>query len=118
MPGAWRGPCVAQSSRRSELLQVVECRTVNQPGHEPPRETYDYSRVAVLGRVRLGGARPVAVNGGLNQPAPNDAEAERWLTTMRLAAKKAGVKFSCGTNNTGAQDLGRNEYCGRDDQCV
>jgi hypothetical protein len=29
-----------------------------------------------------------------------------------LAAKKAGVKFSCGTNNTGAQDLGRNEYCG------
>jgi hypothetical protein len=28
-----------------------------------------------------------------------------------LAAKNAGVKFSCGTNNTGAQDLGRNEYC-------
>ncbi len=28
-----------------------------------------------------------------------------------LAARKAGVKFSCGTNNTGAQDLGRNEYC-------
>lgn len=28
-----------------------------------------------------------------------------------LAAKKAGVKFSCGTNNAGAQDLGHNEYC-------
>ena len=28
-----------------------------------------------------------------------------------LAAKGAGVKFSCGTNNTGADDLGRNEYC-------
>lgn len=28
-----------------------------------------------------------------------------------LAAKQAGVKFACGTNNTGAQDLGRNEYC-------
>jgi len=28
-----------------------------------------------------------------------------------MAAKKAGVKFACGTNNTGAQDLGRNEYC-------
>jgi histidinol phosphatase-like PHP family hydrolase len=31
--------------------------------------------------------------------------------TIILAAKNAGVKFSCGTNNTGAQDLGRNEYC-------
>lgn len=28
-----------------------------------------------------------------------------------LAAKQAGVKFSCGTNNAGADDLGRNEYC-------
>jgi hypothetical protein len=27
------------------------------------------------------------------------------------AAKQAGVKFSCGTNNSGADDLGRNEYC-------
>jgi len=26
-------------------------------------------------------------------------------------AKKAGVKFACGTNNAGAGDLGRNEYC-------
>jgi len=26
-------------------------------------------------------------------------------------AKHAGVKFACGTNNTGAADLGRNEYC-------
>jgi hypothetical protein len=29
---------------------------------------------------------------------------------IRLA-KQAGVKFACGTNNTGAADLGRNEYC-------
>ena len=29
---------------------------------------------------------------------------------IRLA-KQAGVKFSCGTNNAGAADLGRNEYC-------
>jgi histidinol phosphatase-like PHP family hydrolase len=29
---------------------------------------------------------------------------------VRLA-KQAGVKFACGTNNTGAADLGRNEYC-------
>ena len=28
-----------------------------------------------------------------------------------MAAKEAGVKFSCGTNNAGAGDLGRNEYC-------
>jgi hypothetical protein len=28
-----------------------------------------------------------------------------------MMAKQAGVKFSCGTNNAGAQDLGRNEYC-------
>ncbi len=27
------------------------------------------------------------------------------------AAKKGGVKFSCGTNNAGANDIGRNEYC-------
>ena len=26
-------------------------------------------------------------------------------------AKHAGVKFACGTNNTGSADLGRNEYC-------
>jgi hypothetical protein len=26
-------------------------------------------------------------------------------------ARAAGVKFACGTNNTGAQDLGRMEYC-------
>ena len=26
-------------------------------------------------------------------------------------AREAGVKFTCGTNNTGAQDLGRMEYC-------
>jgi hypothetical protein len=26
-------------------------------------------------------------------------------------AKQAGVKFACGTNNAGAADLGRNEYC-------
>jgi hypothetical protein len=26
-------------------------------------------------------------------------------------AKRAGVRFACGTNNTGAADLGRNEYC-------
>jgi hypothetical protein len=26
-------------------------------------------------------------------------------------ARQAGVKFACGTNNTGAADLGRNEYC-------
>jgi histidinol phosphatase-like PHP family hydrolase len=26
-------------------------------------------------------------------------------------ARKAGVKFACGTNNAGAQDLGRMEYC-------
>jgi hypothetical protein len=26
-------------------------------------------------------------------------------------AKEAGVKFTCGTNNAGAQDLGRLEYC-------
>jgi hypothetical protein len=26
-------------------------------------------------------------------------------------AKQAGVKFSCGTNNAGAADLGHNEYC-------
>jgi hypothetical protein len=26
-------------------------------------------------------------------------------------AKKAGVKFACGTNNAGAADLSRNEYC-------
>ena len=29
---------------------------------------------------------------------------------IRLA-KQAGVKFTCGTNNAGADDLGRNEYC-------
>jgi hypothetical protein len=29
---------------------------------------------------------------------------------IRLA-KLAGVKFACGTNNAGAADLGRNEYC-------
>jgi hypothetical protein len=29
---------------------------------------------------------------------------------IRLA-KQAGVKFACGTNNTSAGDLGRNEYC-------
>lgn len=29
---------------------------------------------------------------------------------IRLA-RSAGVKFACGTNNTGAADLGRNEYC-------
>jgi len=29
---------------------------------------------------------------------------------IRLA-KEAGVKFACGTNNAGADDLGRNEYC-------
>jgi hypothetical protein len=29
---------------------------------------------------------------------------------IRLA-KQAGVRFACGTNNTGAADLGRNEYC-------
>ena len=29
---------------------------------------------------------------------------------IRLA-KRSGVKFACGTNNTGADDLGRNEYC-------
>jgi hypothetical protein len=29
---------------------------------------------------------------------------------IRLA-KQAGVKFSCGTNNAGAADLSRNEYC-------
>jgi len=29
---------------------------------------------------------------------------------IRLA-KGAGVKFTCGTNNAGADDLGRNEYC-------
>ena len=29
---------------------------------------------------------------------------------IRLA-KQAGVKFACGTNNTGAGDVGRNEYC-------
>jgi hypothetical protein len=28
-----------------------------------------------------------------------------------MAAKQAGVKFSCGTNNRGADDLGHNEYC-------
>ena len=28
-----------------------------------------------------------------------------------MAARSAGVKLSCGTNNTGADDLGRNEYC-------
>jgi hypothetical protein len=26
-------------------------------------------------------------------------------------AREAGIKFACGTNNTGAADLGRNEYC-------
>ena len=26
-------------------------------------------------------------------------------------AKQAGIKFACGTNNAGADDLGRNEYC-------
>lgn len=26
-------------------------------------------------------------------------------------AREAGVKFACGTNNAGADDLGRNEYC-------
>ena len=31
---------------------------------------------------------------------------------IRLA-KQAGVKFACGTNNAGAADLGRNEYCGQ-----
>jgi hypothetical protein len=30
--------------------------------------------------------------------------------SVRLA-KQAGVRFACGTNNTGAADLGRNEYC-------
>jgi hypothetical protein len=29
---------------------------------------------------------------------------------VRLA-KQSGVKFTCGTNNAGADDLGRNEYC-------
>lgn len=29
---------------------------------------------------------------------------------IRLA-KRAGVKFACGTNNSSANDLGRNEYC-------
>ena len=29
---------------------------------------------------------------------------------IRLA-QQAGVKFACGTNNTGAADLGQNEYC-------
>ena len=29
---------------------------------------------------------------------------------IRLA-RQAGVKFACGTNNSGAADLGRNEYC-------
>jgi hypothetical protein len=28
-----------------------------------------------------------------------------------IAAKQAGVKFACGTNNAGPDDLGRNEYC-------
>jgi hypothetical protein len=29
---------------------------------------------------------------------------------IRLA-RQSGVKFACGTNNTGSADLGRNEYC-------
>ncbi len=29
---------------------------------------------------------------------------------VRLA-QRAGIKFACGTNNAGADDLGRNEYC-------
>ena len=36
---------------------------------------------------------------------------------IRLA-KQAGVKFTCGTNNAGADDLGRNEVLRRDDQGV
>lgn len=32
------------------------------------------------------------------------------LAFVRLA-KQAGVTFACGTNNAGADDLGRNEYC-------
>ena len=31
---------------------------------------------------------------------------------VRLA-KQAGIKFACGTNNAGADDLGSNEYCAR-----
>ncbi|MCX6538622.1 MAG: hypothetical protein NT151_06795 [Acidobacteria bacterium] len=31
---------------------------------------------------------------------------------IRLA-KQSGIKFACGTNNTGAADLGHNEYCAR-----
>lgn len=30
-----------------------------------------------------------------------------------LKAKEAGVKFACGTNNTGPNDLGNLEYCRR-----
>ncbi|HEY3384605.1 MAG TPA: prolyl oligopeptidase family serine peptidase [Vicinamibacterales bacterium] len=32
-------------------------------------------------------------------------------TAFIRLAKRSGVKFACGTNNTGPDDLGRNEYC-------
>ena len=46
--------------------------------------------------------------------------ASRWSSTTAAAfpaarsstlAKQAGVKFTCGTNNAGAADLGHNEFC-------
>ena len=77
------------------------------PTYIPDQLLADYDRLWTPARMKK------IVDGLAAQGIAMEINNRRRLPSaafIRLA-KQAGVKFACGTNNAGAADLGRNEYC-------
>jgi len=77
------------------------------PTFLPEAIAADYDRLWTPARMKAivdglaAGGIAMEINNRYRIPSP---------AFIRLA-KRAGVKLACGTNNSGAADLGRNEYC-------
>ena len=77
------------------------------PTYLPDQLAHDYDRLWTPARMKRIVAGLAANGIGMEI---NNRYRIPSLAFVRLA-KQAGIKFACGTNNAGADDLGRNEYC-------
>jgi len=93
--------------RASGIFAVEPIDIYVNPTYIPDQLSADYDRLWTPARMKK------IVDGLAAQGIAMEINNRRRLPSaafIRLA-KQAGVKFACGTNNAGAADLGRNEYC-------
>jgi hypothetical protein len=94
-------------ARATKILAEEPVDLYVNPTYLPDQLNADYERLWTAARMKK--VVDALASNGIGMEINN-----RYRIPSRafvMMGKQAGVTFSCGTNNAGAADLGRNEYC-------